>query len=109
MWFDLSEVPPESSVISAELRLFVNLSLTEERHQEEDEEMPIEVFSLSLYRVGKNDDLIYVDQMDIQRHQGWIVFNVTNPLRLWLQQPEENFGLQLVCRLPFTGIVAFHS
>lgn len=63
-----------------------------------------EEFSISLYEIGVEDSLVLVDQMEIDSHQeGWVAFNVTLPLRHWLAKPEENFGLQLVCRSSDSG------
>jgi hypothetical protein len=42
--------------------------------------------------------------MEIDSHQeGWVAVNVSVPLQKWLVKPEENFGLQLVCRLSTSG------
>lgn len=110
-WFDLSEIPELTSVISAELRLYINSTVANDNTEilekdpenlwkaEEDEK-----FSISLYEIGVEDSLVFIDQMEVDNHQeGWVAFNVTLPLRHWLEKPEENFGLQLVCRLSVTG------
>ena len=122
-WFDLSEVPNLTTVIAAELRLFINQSIVREEKEtfqlelnrkfddefeeaftdEPNEELP-EEFTLTLYEIGIEDSLSYVDRVEVDSHQeGWVAFNVTLVLSNWLNKPEENFGLQLVCRHASTG------
>ncbi|XP_046443321.1 bone morphogenetic protein 7-like isoform X2 [Daphnia pulex] len=109
-WFDLSEVPAQTTVISAELRLYINLTMvqenmnTTEKADEEETEGKSQNFSITVYEIGLEDSLIYIDSMEIDSHQeGWVAVNVSVPLQKWLVNPEENFGLQLVCRLSTSG------
>ncbi len=109
-WFDLSEVPTQTTVISAELRLYINLTMVQESIDLAENEDGIfynnesQQFSITLYEIGLEDTLTYIDQMEFDSHQeGWIAFNVSIPLRRWLLKPEENFGLQLVSRLSTSG------
>lgn len=126
-WFDLSEVASPTSVIAAELRLYLNQSLdfdeeTQARHKreqadvedEEDENDNVETvddsnsereqFFVVLYEITEGDGLAYVDQMEIDHEQeGWIGFNVTLVLKHWMHNPRHNFGLQLVCKDASTG------
>ena len=96
-WFDLSEVPNPTAVISAELRLFVSTSAKDEDSSPKD-------FAVTLYEIGEKDSLVYVDRMQVHgEREGWISFNVSLVLKHWLTEPEDNFGLQLVCRLDSTG------
>jgi hypothetical protein len=37
------------------------------------------------------------------QQEGWVAVNVSVPLQKWIMRPEENFGLQLVCRLSTSG------
>lgn len=92
--------------MSAELRLYINQSMSEdfinntetaEKNQDNDEF--IQEFAITLYEIGQEDSLIYVDRMELDSEQeGWVAFNVSLVLKHWLSSPEENFGLQLVCR-----------
>lgn len=109
LWFDLSEVPAPTTVISAELRLYINFTMAHENIdptelEEADNHIESQQFTITVYEIGLEDILIYIDQMEIDSHQeGWVAFNVSLPLKNWLQRPEENFGLQLVCRSSTTG------
>lgn len=94
-WFDLSEVPEFMSVISAELRVYVNFT----HPDPEDEPLvsPVDSVLIIAYRIGPNDQLIYADSKEVWSHQqGWISFNVSLVLVDWLSNPENNYGLQLV-------------
>lgn len=72
--------------------------------EEADNHIESQQFTITVYEIGLEDILIYIDQMEIDSHQeGWVAFNVSLPLKNWLQRPEENFGLQLVCRSSTTG------
>ena len=105
LWFDLSEVPGQSAVISSELRLFLNRSLAEEFADENEEYEPAGDYSISLYEIGKENSLFYVDRIEVNgRQEGWTAFNVTLVLHHWLLNPQENFGLEFVCRLASSGI-----
>ena len=74
--------------------------------QDASKDSPID-FSVSLYEIGKEDLLVYVDRMEMNSQQeGWISFNVTLVLKHWLRNPEENYGLQLVCQLD-SGLFLF--
>lgn len=102
-WFDLSEVPNLTAVISAELRLYINQTMVQEDIADDGEDYQQD-FLVTLYEIGKEDSLTYVDRMEIQGEQeGWISFNVSLVLKHWLKNPEANFGLQLVCRLDSSG------
>lgn len=109
LWFDLSEVPRPTTVISAELRLYINLTMVQEnvaptQSKEAENHVESQQFSITVYEIGLEDTLIYIDQMENESHQeGWVAFNVSLPLENWLARPEENFGLQLVCRSSATG------
>ena len=101
-------MPTETAVISAELRLYINLTMVQENTDLADKETFYNIgsqqFSITLYEIGLEDSLIYIDQMEVDSHQeGWIAFNVSLPLRHWLLKPEQNFGLQLICRLSTSG------
>jgi hypothetical protein len=77
---------------------------TTEKADEEETEGKSQNFSITLYEIGLEDSLIYIDSMEIDSHQeGWVAVNVSVPLQKWLVNPEENFGLQLVCRLSTSG------
>jgi len=110
-WFDLSEVPAQTTVISAELRVYINLTMVQENMdtiEKADEEETVrksQNFAITVYEIGLEDTLIYIDSMEIDSHQeGWVSVNVSIPLQKWLIRPEENFGLQLVCRLSTSGL-----
>ena len=97
-WFDLSEVPRPTTVLSAELRLFIDHSTAGGR------DSVVSLYEIGAAGAGQDGGLVFVDRADVHRHQtGWIAFNVTLVLRNWLDNPEENLGLQLVCRDTATG------
>lgn len=107
-WFDLSEVPAQTTVISAELRLYINLTMVQENmnctEKVDEEKTSNQNFSVTVYEIGLEDMLIYIDSMEIYSQQeGWVAVNVSVPLQKWIMRPEENFGLQLVCRLSTSG------
>ena len=107
-WFDLSEVPNLTTVISAELRLYINQTMVQENIAENEEDAQKD-FLVTLYEIGKEDSLTYVDRMEVRGEQeGWISFNVSLVLKHWLKNPETNFGLQLVCRLDSSGRLTIH-
>jgi len=96
-------VPNLTAVISAELRLYINQTMVQEDIADDGEDYQQD-FLVTLYEIGKEDSLTYVDRMEIQGEQeGWISFNVSLVLKHWLKNPEANFGLQLVCRLDSSG------
>lgn len=107
LWFDLSEITNETTVMSAELRLYLNMTTHEGIDDGESEWKTNDrdqLFSITLYEIKLADALVYVESVEVQRNQkGWISFNVTVPLRHWLIKPEENFGLQLVYRSSISG------
>lgn len=93
-------MPSTTSVISAELRLYINYSLVQEG-VESDElmELKSQDFLITLYEIGLEDSMSFVDRVELKQNQeGWIAFNVSLVLGHWLLKPDENFGLQLVCR-----------
>jgi hypothetical protein len=79
-------------------------SNTAEKADEEETKTKNQDFSITVYEIGMEDKLIYIDSMEINSHQeGWVAVNVSVPLQKWLMRPEDNFGLQLVCRLSTSG------
>ena len=112
-WFDLSEVPTPTFVMSAELRLYINQSMSKEDSinntesdsklndtlSENNQDESMQQFSITLYEIGKEGTLRFVDRLELDSEQeGWVAFNVSLVLKHWLMNPEENFGLQLICR-----------
>lgn len=103
--------------MSAELRLYINHSMVQALSNDfqdgpdtTENYDPSQAFLITLYEIGKDDSMVYVDSMEISReHQGWIAFNVTLVLSHWLINPEENYGLQLVCRSASSGMFNYRS
>ena len=112
-WFDLSEVPNPTTVISAELRLYMNYSMVQQENVATDEpnhdidssrNKSSHDYLITLYEIGVEGSMIHVGRLELNQDQeGWIAFNVSLVLDHWLVKPEENFGLQLVCRSSASG------
>lgn len=93
------------SVISAELRVYVNFTHTENDTStsfipdadNQPNVMPIESVLIIAYKIGSGDQLVYADSKEVMSHQqGWIAFNISLVLVDWLSNPENNYGMQLV-------------
>ncbi|KAG8199084.1 hypothetical protein JTE90_016221 [Oedothorax gibbosus] len=96
-WFDVSEVPLEEDMVSAELRIFRNFSKRISNRGGK--------YILSLYSVNEDHDapnsnsLDLVDEMVITNHvNGWMVLNVTGPVSNWIAFPKKNLGLYIKIR-----------
>lgn len=101
-----------ASVISAELRIYINstqfntnlahndnLDVTKMNNMDETSR-----FYIILYEIGANSSLVAIEQKEVDVHrEGWLSLNVTAPLERWLRTPDNNYGLQLDCYLMSTG------
>ncbi|XP_054156534.1 bone morphogenetic protein 7-like [Oppia nitens] len=97
-WFDLSQVSAgDESLLDAEMRVFRDLSKSR---------LPVnQTYRLTLYALSSrsdddNDDtqdrlLNYVSDQLITFEDGWITFNVTDPMITWIAFPKQNLGLYL--------------
>lgn len=100
-WFDVSEVPPEEEIVSAELRIYRNLNHLNFT--------PNAVYTLTLYSISEADNLEdnmleKVDELVLTDYDDeWLVLNVTGPIVSWIAFPHKNFGLYLKIKDPETG------
>ncbi|XP_074535355.1 bone morphogenetic protein 7-like [Halichoeres trimaculatus] len=91
--FDLSRIPEGEAVTAAEFRIYKGF--IQERNENE-------TFRVSLYQVLQEPphsevELLLLDQQEVwAAEEGWLIFDLTATSNLWLSDPEQNLGLQLV-------------
>jgi len=92
-WFDVSEVPPEETIMEAQLRLYKE-SINE--GGSEDVSCNITVFELVQGLDPEDKELHYLDSVNVSvDHTGWIKLNVSGAASDWVFYPDKNQGLYL--------------
>nr|DBA31707.1 TPA: hypothetical protein GDO54_007497 [Pyxicephalus adspersus] len=84
--FDLADVPADEYVTAAELRLYKDPS----NHNE--------TYLISIYQVLQEhpSQLLKLDsQIVCGSERGWLTFDITSSFNNWLDNPQNNFGLQM--------------
>ncbi|KAK2720943.1 protein 60A-like [Artemia franciscana] len=111
LWFDLSEIPENSVLVGAELRLFRQhresdyFSEYEDEDYEEYELLREEDFTIQVYQVlpslaGTDYHLELILKVNTTDHDdgSWIPLNLTNTVKEWIENPDSNFGLMVIAR-----------
>lgn len=92
LWFDLSEVTPELSLLMGELRIYQNPELARWKDIRKD-------FVITVYALTNAEDQQELEEVvstnTTSNYQGWLEFNVTNALTKWLYNPGGNRGLYI--------------
>ncbi|CAO1378765.1 unnamed protein product [Diamesa tonsa] len=89
LWFDISEIANDVTLMMAELRLYQNSILSKF-----DEEKPLTVNVYMVDTIKDHDDLKLLSSKNITTHtDGWIELNVTSALKHWIGDKENNKGL----------------
>ena len=91
IWFDVSEISKKENFMTAELRLYRDLSKNIDIK-------PNEAYNITIYRLGREQDgkriKHYVNSVKIAINKGgWISLNISQALEHWIKFPEENEGL----------------
>ncbi|XP_074113760.1 protein 60A-like [Cotesia typhae] len=93
MWFDVSKINKKHQLISAELRLFRDCSRVTKNSNRR-------AFVVTVYRISfgnKKRKFIPVNSVVVRANfDGWFSINVTECFRLWMENPERNFGMKVV-------------
>lgn len=94
LWFDVSEVPVEESIMGAELRLY---QLTNSSSS-----LSHSTYTITVYQMvaaDQGEELQYVDAVNTTiGAEGWLLLNTTGPLVSWVAFPSSNLGLYLSVR-----------
>jgi bone morphogenetic protein 7 len=97
LWFDISEIGEEVTLMMAELRLYQNSMFSKF-----DEEKPL---TISVYLVEARDEenhevLRLLSSKNTTTHSdGWLELNVTQALQYWTEENEANLGLTIKASL----------
>lgn len=58
----------------------------------------------STHEIGCSEKIIkLIDSKTIGEHNGWIMFNATEPLATWIAFPDQNHGLFLKIKAEHSG------
>lgn len=91
LWFDISEIGQDVTLMMAELRLYQNSVFSKF-----DEEKPL---TISVYLVESRDDenhevLKLLSSKNATTHtDGWLELNVTQAMSFWIADKDRNLGL----------------
>lgn len=89
LWFDISEITKDVSLMMAELRLYQNSIFSKFAH-----EKPL---TLGVYQVeysNGHEELKLLSSKNVTTHyDGWLELNVTSALKQWIHNKKENKGL----------------
>ncbi|XP_067007916.2 protein 60A [Anabrus simplex] len=94
LWFDVSEVPVEETIIGAELRLYQQANSTVT--------LSSALYTITVYQLvdaGQGEELEYVSAVNTTADaEGWLLLNTTGPLVSWVAFPRTNLGLHVTVR-----------
>lgn len=97
LWFDISEIGQDVTLMMAELRLYQNSIFSKF-----DEEKPL---TISVYMVESRDEenheiLKLLSSKNATTHSdGWLELNVTHAMNFWIGDKEKNLGLVIKASL----------
>lgn len=95
-WFNITNVPNDSEIINAELRLYRDVKKSR-YNSSYDFQMTI----FQLFYVSNRQQVVmnYVDSIKLYGNDnGWLKFNITESVSEWIQFPNQNLGLFLQIR-----------
>lgn len=97
LWFDISEIGPDVSLMMAELRLYQNSI-----YSKFDDEKPL---TINVYMVESRDEdshevlKLLASKNATTLTDGWLELNVTQAMTCWILDKENNFGLVIRANL----------
>lgn len=95
-WFNITNVPKDSEIINAELRLYRDLKKSRFNSSYE-----FQMTIFQLFYVSNREQVVmnYVDSIKLKGNDnGWLKFNVTESVSEWIRFPNQNLGLFLQIR-----------
>ncbi|KAK9721457.1 TGF-beta propeptide [Popillia japonica] len=94
LWFNMTNVPVENTIVGAELRLYQNINFNTNNTQP-DRDYTVTAYQLITSPEGERE-LEYVGAINTTAgYSGWLELNITAPLATWIAFPDSNKGLYL--------------
>ncbi|KAL0273560.1 UNVERIFIED_CONTAM: hypothetical protein PYX00_006197 [Menopon gallinae] len=92
LWFDVSEVSTEDSIVDCELRVYQSLNYT---NKGKEDSYTVTVYQVLSDKKGEHQ-LQFVDSVNTTHgNEGWLVFNMISPFSNWVAIPSVNLGIYI--------------
>lgn len=93
LWFDVSEVSTEDSIVGSELRVYQSGNWSHKFSNSAG--YTVTVYQVTSDKFGQHE-LQYVDAVNTTiTNDGWLIFNMKDPLTNWVAIPDLNLGLYI--------------
>lgn len=97
LWFDISEIGPDVSLMMAELRLYQNSIFSK---FDEEKSLTISVYLVESRDEESHEVLKLLASKNATTHSdGWLELNVTQAMKYWTEENESNLGLVIKASL----------
>lgn len=97
LWFDISEISPDVSLMMAELRLYQNSIFSK---YDEEKRLTISVYLVESRDEESHEVLKLLSSKNATTHSdGWLELNVTQAIKHWAEDKETNLGLVIKASL----------